>query len=225
MSNDFSKLLQEQRGYDVFAKKEEEYEERQKSFVNRFWLPPEKSTKIVFLDDNPVILDEHQVKIDGRWNNFFTCLRQLGQNCPLCEELDNRPATTGFYTIIDTSEWTDARGNKHVNEKKLFAPKFKTLQMLKRLSKKRGSLQGCVFDVYRTSADAYNVGDVFDYEGKLEEAQIKKLNKDIVPFDYAEILKPQAAGDLLRLLKRNAENTNTEDYDVYSKDAADDINF
>lgn len=225
MSNDFSKLLQEQRGYDVFAKKEEEFEERQKSFVNRFWLPPEKSAKIVFLDDNPVILDEHQVKLNGRWNNFFTCLRQLGQNCPLCDELDNRPATTGFYTIIDTSEWTDSRGNKHVNEKKLFAPKFKTLQMLKRLSKKRGSLQGCVFDVYRTSADAYNVGDVFDYEGKLEEAQIKKLNKDIAPFDYAEILKPQSAGDLLRILKRNAESTNTEDYDVYSKDAADDINF
>jgi len=225
VSNDFSKLLQEQRGYDVFAKKEEEYEERQKSFVNRFWLPPEKSAKIVFLDDNPVILDEHQVKLNGRWNNFFTCLRQLGQNCPLCDELDNRPATTGFYTIIDTSEWTDSRGNKHVNEKKLFAPKFKTLQMLKRLSKKRGSLQGCVFDVYRTSADSYNVGDVFDYEGKLDEEQIKKLNKDIAPFDYAEILKPLPASDLLRLLKRNAESTNTEDYDVYSKDAADEINF
>ena len=225
MSNEFSKLLQEQRGYDAFAKKEEEFEERQKSFVNRFWLPPEKSAKIVFLDDNPVILDEHQVKLNGRWNNFFTCLRQLGQNCPLCDELDNRPATTGFYTIIDTSEWTDSRGNKHVNEKKLFAPKFKTLQMLKRLSKKRGSLQGCVFDVYRTSADSYNVGDVFDYEGKLDEEQIKKLNKDIAPFDYAEILKPLPASDLLRLLKRNAESTNTEDYDVYSKDAADEINF
>ena len=225
MSNDFSKLLQEQRGYDVFAKKEAEFEERQKSFVNRFWLPPEKSAKIVFLDDDPVILDEHQVKINGRWNNFFTCLRQLGQNCPLCDELDNRPATTGFYTIIDTTEWTDSRGNKHVNEKKLFAPKFKTLQMLKRLSKKRGGLQGCVFDVYRTSADAYNVGDVFDYEGKLDEEQLKKLNKDIAPFDYAEILKPLPASDLLRILKRNAESINTDDYDVYSMDAADEINF
>ena len=225
MSNDFLKLLQEQRGYDAFAKKEEEYEERQRSFVNRFWLPPEKSAKIVFLDDDPVFLDEHQVKINGRWNNFFTCLRQLGQNCPLCDELNNRPATTGFYTIIDTTEWTDSRGNKHVNEKKLFAPKFKTLQMLKRLSKKRGGLQGCVFDVYRTSADAYNVGDVFDYEGKLDEEQLKKLNKDITPFDYAEILKPLSAGELLRILKRNAESTNTDDFDVYSMDAADEINF
>lgn len=221
---DFKELLEKSRGYDNFEKKEKEYEEKQKSFVNRFWLPGEGSAKIVFLDDNPPIIEEHQLQINGDWRNWFTCLRIVGEACPICDSLNNTPYTVGFYTIIDTSEWTDKSGNTHKNELKLFAAKFKTLQILKRLSGKRESLVGCVFDVFRSSSDAANTGDVFEFEGRLTKEQILKLNKDAKVFDYATIIKPKSAAEIAAILNRNSEasygagkpqgNTNFEyDYD------------
>lgn len=202
---DFKELLEKSRGYDNFEKKEKEYEEKQKSFVNRFWLPGEGSAKIVFLDDNPPIIEEHQLQINGDWRNWFTCLRIVGEACPICDVLDNKPYTVGFYTIIDTTEWTDKSGTTHKNELKLFAAKFKTLQILKRLSGKRESLVGCVFDVFRSSSDAANTGDVFEYEGRLTKEQILKLNKDAKVFDYAKIIKPKSAAEIAAILNRNSE--------------------
>lgn len=202
---DFKEFLEKSRGYDNFEKKEKEYEEKQKNFVNRFWLPSEGSAKIVFLDDNPPIIEEHQLQINGDWRNWFTCLRIVGEACPICDVLGNKPYTVGFYTIIDTTEWTDKSGNVHKNELKLFAAKFKTLQILKRLSGKREGLVGCVFDVFRSSIDAANTGDVFEYEGRLTKEQILKLNKDAKVFDYATIIKPKSAAEITAILNRNSE--------------------
>lgn len=219
MSN-FSEILKQRSGYAEFEQREKEYEERQKNYVNRFWLPPEGNTKIIFLDDNPPILEEHQLKINGDWRHWYTCLRVIGEACPICDILQDQPYTVGYYTIIDTAEWTDRKGQKHVNERKLLAVKFKALQMLKRLSAKRGSLVGCVFDVYRSSKDAFNTGDVFDYEGKLEPEQIKRLNPDAEPYDYAKILEPKSPAELKKLLQGNAERASNE-FAEFDRDEGD----
>lgn len=219
----FKDILDSKRGYEEFKKKEEEQEEKQKNYVARFWLPPEASTKIVFLDDDPPIIEEHQLKIDGDWRNWFTCLRIIGEACPICDVLESPPYTVGFYTVIDMAEFTDRRGNERKNERKLFTPKFKALQMMKRFSAKRGSLKGCVFEVYRSSKDSFNTGDVFDFEGKLDEDEIKKLNVDVSPFDYAEILKPKTVAELKRILKRNSEKSGKEFEDLETD--ADDVQF
>lgn len=218
MSGSFKDLINKKRGYDEFAKKEEEFEERRKSFVNRFWLPPEGNTKIIFLDDDPPIIEEHQLKIGGDWRNWLTCLRLIGEACPICDVLEDNPYTVGFYTVIDTAVWTDKKGNEHRNEKKLFPAKFKALQMLRRLSEKRGSLVGCCFDVYRSSKDAFNTGDVFDFEGKLDMEQIKKLNEEIEPFDYAEVLAPKTPAEIKKLLQKNAEKMGGADFSEYEKE-------
>jgi hypothetical protein len=199
---DFKDMLNQNRGYDAFAEKEKEAEERQKNFVNRFWLPADSSTRIVFLDDNPPIIEEHQLQIDGDWRNWVTCLRMVGDSCPVCDNLDSKAYTVGFYTVLDMSEWKDKQGKTHKNEMKLFPAKFKTLQVLKRLSAKRGSLEGCVFDVSRSTSDAPNTGDVFDFETKITKEEILALNPEAKPFNYAEILEPRAAGDIMALLKK-----------------------
>ena len=200
--SDFKDLLDRSRGYDVFEEKERAVEEKQKSYVNRFWLPADSTAKIVFLDDNPPIIEEHQLQIDGDWKNWFTCLRMVGEVCPICENLDNKAYTVGFYTILDMSEWVDKSGKTHMNELKLFPAKFKTLQVLKRLSAKRGSLEGCVFEVYRSTSDAPNTGDVFDFEEKLTKEDILALNPDAKPFNYAEILQPKEVGEIMNKLKK-----------------------
>jgi len=200
--SDFKDLLERSRGYDAFEEREREVEEKQKNYVNRFWLPADSNAKIVFLDDNPPIIEEHQLQIDGDWRNWFTCLRMVGEVCPICEHLDNKAYTVGFYTILDMSEWVDRNGKTHTNELKLFPAKFKTLQVLKRLSAKRGSLEGCVFEVYRSTSDAPNTGDVFDFEEKLTKDDILALNPDAKPFDYAEILQPKEVGEIMNTLKK-----------------------
>lgn len=200
--SDFKNFLDKNRGYDAFEEKEREVEEKQKNYVNRFWLPADSNAKIVFLDDNPPIIEEHQLQIDGDWRNWFTCLRMVGEACPICENLDNKAYTVGFYTIIDTSEWKDKSGKTHKNELKLFPAKFKTLQVLKRLSAKRGSLEGCVFEVYRSTTDAPNTGDVFDFEEKLTKEEILALNPDAKPFNYVEILQPKEVGEIMSKLKK-----------------------
>jgi hypothetical protein len=209
----FQEQLNRNRGYGAFTEKEKEAEERQKNYVNRFWLPADSSARIVFLDDNPPIIEEHQLQIDGDWRHWFTCLRMIGEACPICDSLDNKPYTVGFYTIIDMSEWKDKSGKTHKNELKLFPAKFKTLQVLKRLSAKRGSLEGCVFEVSRSTSDAPNTGDVFDFETKLSKDEILELCPDAQPFDYADILEPKSVGAIMEVLKRASKRSASRSID------------
>lgn len=214
------------RGYEIADKREKEIEERRKNTVRRFWLKPEGTTKIVFLDDNPPIIDEHQVKIDGDWKHWFTCNSVIGAECPHCKA-GNKPSVTGFYTILDMSEWTDSKGNVHRNERQLFSVKLKTLKKLKRASAKQRAkgfdgLVGCVFEVYRTDSDAPNTGDDYEFIERLTEEELKDLvgkNGTIEPFDYAQILAPKTEEEMNKALKESAETTSEE----YGDD--DDIDF
>lgn len=208
--SDFQSKLNNSRGYDAFSEKEKEIEAKQsRTFINRFWLPSDGTSKIVFLDDNPPIVEEHQIQIDGDWRNWFTCLRMVGESCPICDKLDSKPYTVGFYTVLDTTEWKDKQGRVHKNEIKLFPAKFKTLQVLKRLSAKRGSLDGCMFEVYRSSSDAPNTGDVFDFEKKLSMDEILAMNPEAKPLNYAEILEPKSSSEMLDVLRKATKKSSS----------------
>lgn len=227
MSN-FQDLLTKSRGYGAVEKKEQESEEKQKSFVNRFYLKAGSEAKIVFLDDNPPVIEEHQLQINGDWRNWFTCKRLLNEPCIICEELKDNPYTVGFYTILDLTEYTIQKGARKgeviKNSVKLFTPKLKALNLIKRQSQKRGGLELCVFDVYRSSADAFNVGDSFEFETKVTWDEIKQLNADAAPFDYAEILEPKTDGELKRIFNRNTQSnldTGVGDYE----ESADEVDF
>ena len=203
------------RGYDDLDRIEKEIQERRNTnTVYRFWLPPSKTTRIVFLDDNPPIYEEHQLKIKGDWRNWFTCGTPLGMPCECCERGD-RPYTAGAYTIIDGTEWTDKKGNVHKNERKLFVAKFETLKKLKQISVKRGGLRGCVFEVTRTSDTSPSTGDMFDFEKKLTEEELQKLFKENAePYNYDEILAPKSPSDLGKELDKEAANEYEEEEDI-----------
>ena len=68
-------------GYDVADEKIEKIEQEIANRVYRLWLKPEGETTIVFMDDKPPIIEEHQLKIGDSWQNWFTCLEVLGQPC------------------------------------------------------------------------------------------------------------------------------------------------
>lgn len=209
---DFGDLLKKSRGYDAFKHKEIEVERKQKEredkvWVNRFWLRPEQETRIIFLDDDPIVLEEHQMKLNGDWRNWFTCLKMLNQHCVLCDEIKDTPSTVGFYTILDLTEYTNKKGEKVKSSVKLFTPKFKALQLIKRQSQKRGGLELCMFDVYRSSADAFNVGDSFEYiDEEITWEDVKALNPDAKVFDYAEILAPKTNEEIRKILNKNTQD-------------------
>lgn len=184
------------RGYAEAEKKAKEIDERKSNSVFRFWMPKATTTRIVFLDDNPPVYDEHNLQINGSWKNWFTCKKQFGEQCSICDG-GTYAYTAGAYTILDGTEWTDKKGTVHKDEKKLYIAKMDTLKKLKQMSAKRGGLRGCVFEVTRTDGDkSPGTGDMFDFEYKMTEAElIAKFGgadgKGVIPFNYDEILAPK----------------------------------
>lgn len=176
--------------------------------AQRLWMPRGGEASVTIVDDDtqpfcfkyegeehnlmlPVILREHQMKIDGSWRNWFTCLKSSGKPCPLCFG-KHRPYQAAIYTVIDHSEWEDKQGNLHKDELKLLVVKTSTpaFGMLKKESNKRGGLRGCRYDVSRQGEKAATIGDVWQFDAKTE------LPDKIQPFNYLEIFAPKSEEDL-----------------------------
>ncbi len=181
---------------------EEEEERRAAAQVRRFWLPPDAEGEITFVDDMenaPFNMWEHNLKINGNWRNWYTCINksQPGEvDCPICDD-GNRPYYVGFFTVIDHREWTDKKGNKHVNEVKLFPAKLNVLKKLKRQLEKQGTLTGKRFTVFRADRKTPATGDDFEFVG---DTDIATEYPEAVAFDYAEILAPKKARFLQRVV-------------------------
>ena len=103
----------------------------------RFWMPVESTSKLVFVDDQPACVREHNPKMNGSWKNWTTCIREIYPEDPACcEKLagDYKSYYVGYYTVIDCNKWTDKRGNTYQFEMKLFGAKIKTLKLLEQKS-------------------------------------------------------------------------------------------
>jgi hypothetical protein len=179
----------------------------------RFWMKPESETNIIFLDDDPPILEEHQLKLNGKWNNFFTCRKVLGEECPLCNAGD-KPYTVGFFPIIDRTEFSRKSGERAKDTPRVLAAKFKTLKQLRKLSKKYGGLTGVEFNVERTSNKSPSVGDIFIKEDDHDTAAVEKiLNKklaEVIP-NWDEYLAPQSEADLRKIAGGAAADSSTDE--------------
>jgi hypothetical protein len=138
---------------------------------NRFWMKEQTKREVCFIDDEPFCVYEHNPKLNGKWTNWFTCLKEKHDIVPCCEKLGERSRYyVGYYTIVDLTEHTDAKGNKYQYEIKLLPTKLKTLQLMKRKKGDRGSLIGCIFNVHRDTADDPNCGNEYEFqrEAKME---------------------------------------------------------
>jgi hypothetical protein len=156
-------------GYDGVDREKERI--ARLSGPNRFWMKEGTKREIVFIDDDPICLYEHNPKLNGKWTNWFTCLKDSSDIVPCCEKLGERSRYyVGYYTIVDLTEHTDAKGNKYRYEVKLLPAKLKTLQLLRRKKQDRGSLIGCIFNVHRDSREDPNCGGEFEFqrEAKLD---------------------------------------------------------
>ena len=199
-----------QRGWDNLDDFKREYSNQPR----RLWMPKESSKKVIFLDDNPFRFYEHQLYLNGSWQNWFTCLKQgeTSRECPLCK-MDDNPYYVGMYTIVDMSEYFDKKGNQHKNELRIFAAKIDTMKLLKLKKERMGSLVGCKFEISRVGEKSPSVGNNFEYVEKLTMEQVDELvNKDrgaqkleVKPFAYEEIFAPPSEESLLTVVRRIKE--------------------
>jgi len=191
--------------------KAKEVEKMQGGGGNRFWIPAEKSAKMTFLDGEGFYMWEHNLKLRGKWNNFYTCLQDFS-NCPLCDSGD-KASHVCVFSIIDHTPYESKKYKRIVkNQKKLLVIKPKALAKLKlkRDKKADGDLTLAAFEVTRTDADAPNTGDDFEFLGRLTKEKLAKLIPAelsaeerkvwLDPFDYVTLFEPKNASILEKLV-------------------------
>lgn len=150
-------------GYGGVRREQERIE--QGSGPNRLWMPAGAKKEVVFVDDEPVCIHEHNPKMNGEWTNWFTCLKDVYEDVACCEILNPsgyKPYYVGFYTCIDCSEYIDKKGNKYQYEMKLFPAKLKTLKRLQMRRTERGPFAGKLFSIMRVDDKSPSSGDEFE---------------------------------------------------------------
>lgn len=174
----------------------------------RFWMPKGSSKVVIFLSDGtgplpygPPKIAEHNPPIGQgkqRWQHWHSCLEPvLGKGaCPLCnwETTHNgvgRAYFGLFFTIVDTTEFEDASGQKRSNVKRLLCAKKDTAELITRKYVSRiessDTLRGAMFRVFRGNGDKTpSVGDDYEFMQMVDLSTLP----DSEPFDYAEMLAP-----------------------------------
>lgn len=232
-----------QRGFEAVDRIATEIATRAAAMANgrwfRFFITVGDERKIVFLDTNPPVIKEHNLKLNGKYGNHFTCLAQVGQECPLCKAGD-RPSDVGFFTILDLTPYTvkngpDA-GKTRTASVKVFAAKFKVLAQLKKFALKYangGGLVGKVFEVSRSAEkNSPATGDTFIPDGTMDAGEILtlinanrgvdkegkarpayKTLEDAMP-NWTEYLAPKTAAELEAVAGGKAQEVSSDDAEV-----------
>jgi len=145
------------------AAKVEEERRAAATMPRRFWMPKGGKKDIVFVDDDPFTIYEHQYQINGSWKNWMTCARGVYDDAFCCAKLTDRTRRwVGYFTIVDLSEWKDQKGNVRKNEIGLFAAPLNVLKILEsRKADSGGTLVGALITVQRVGDTGAAVGNDF----------------------------------------------------------------
>jgi hypothetical protein len=172
----------------------------------RFRLKNDESGKVTFLDNPSFFVHEHNLRIDGKFGNFFTCVKDF-DTCPVCEDGDT-PGYIVVATVIDHTVWEDREGKKHRNQKKLFVGKGKARQsLLRQIERRDDDLKYCVYEMSRgSSSTECSTGEDYEFLKRLNRGQTKKFipagEKDswLEPFDYEELFTPKSIEELSEII-------------------------
>lgn len=182
----------------------------------RFWLKNETEAKITFLDSPDFYCSEHNLQLNGKWNNHFTCLGDFDV-CPPCEQGD-APSYILVGTVIDHSVYIDDEGKEFRDQKKLLVTKGQARQNLLRQIDKRGNLKFAHYTLARgKSKQECSTGETFEYEKVLTKESLVKYikavwdkqnkkytDKDIeeflTPYDYEKVFAPKTSEELRKIV-------------------------
>jgi len=223
-------------GYQALREREEHEAEERSRRVFRVWLREGEKGKFTFLDNDGFFYKEHNLKLRGKWGNFFTCPGDYTE-CPLCDS-GERASSVAAFTVIDHRPYEvkhgPDKGKIRKNVKKLLVVKRGALHKLMDRRQKlgeKGLLYG-VFEFARFSATECNTGEQFDFLGKrfspdkLKTLAPKGADPDewIKPFDYFELLAPRSVEELRKVVGQvvvGADSGTTKDNKTTDTDDVD----
>jgi hypothetical protein len=166
--------------------------------VRRFFIKPEESAFITFLDGELIEVDgekcydnfgamEHSFMHNGEMANFI-CNKAVEGYCVLCD--DKKFSTYHLlFTILDHRKVTGKNGTTYQNQKRLFTARRETVKLLMR----KGSLVGKTFEVLRAGKKSPSEGQIFELQEANTLASIKSKynlpNVDTIDYEKALTVK------------------------------------
>lgn len=187
------------------ASTEKRRSERGRMF--RFFLKNKEECRITFIDGDlgpegflvPPRYYEHNLFMNGRYNNFFVCPEKTNPNtedpCPICAGGD-WPSLVALFTIIDHRSFKTKDNVLVPYSTKLFVAKSGTFELLNKLAGKKGGLAGASFDVSRIGDDKVPaVGNMFDFVEKktpqeLQGVYTRQMKDEKGVLKLVDIFKP-----------------------------------
>ena len=195
--------------------------DRKRNTPRRFYLKRgtvDTPVNVIFLDETPFCLYEYNLVIDGKWGNYFTCLRSSTGKDPFAAYKDiiqmNR-SYMGFLTILDCTHYSDRAGKEHHFTKKLLPMTSKALAKAEGWKKSKKSLVGCMYEVRRSDADkSERIGDDWQFSERVDLSTLKNpdgSSPDLTPANYKDILAPRSEEEIKTLLQSIVSGTTIVD--------------
>ena len=169
----------------------------------RHWQPAGTTNRLLFLDDDPTCLWEHNAKINGSWKWWEPCKirNKMEATCATCERYDDRwPYFTGLFTVMNLTPWTSKKGHIFNLQREIFSPKLGgkdkpgVLKKVEKLKAKHGRLRGLVFDVERSGAKTESCGDDFELVEKIDPGDIAAFRDKMVA-EHLTLINEKLAAD------------------------------
>lgn len=145
----------------------------------RFFMRPGETKELILLDEEPdFFMFEHNMKNPqtGKWGMTLPCLKDV-ENCPICENTDSTSYYAMFFTVIDLTEYTDTKGEKHEFSRKLLCVKSSQHKKFLRLYNKHKSLRGIVLEMTRDGDKDAAIGNDIEYVETIAEEELRKYVK------------------------------------------------
>lgn len=188
-------------GWGAVAKRQAEVAEREESAKNQvrdFWMKPDETATIQFLQDEPYCYDAHQVKDKkGNWS-VVPCQLNTGRHCVLCSEGVKQTWRAAFKIIDYRGSW-DKDKKKFTYDKpveKIWKVGSTIAQQLKQIVDKRGKeLTEMVFEVTRSGSgkdSSYNFEQAFDDDDR----KLKPIDWDEVTPSAEELCQPPTEDEI-----------------------------
>ena len=193
-------------GYETAQRKQQEAQQAYGPM--RFWLKAGSSAKVTFLDTEGFYFSEHNLQRNGKWGNYYTCLKDFSE-CPLCEAGD-RSGYVCAYTIIDHSEYQSTKTGRIIkNQKKLLVVRPQVMNKLARRKESLdGNLQYGLFLFSRDSQQECSTGEDIEFIKRLSKDDILKFKprdgnvtdeEFLSPFNYMELFQPKSVDELRQI--------------------------
>lgn len=184
-------------------------QEQRDNEVFRYYMKAEQERVITFLDGgldvdgdlDSLVYYEHTINNPALKYPKYVCINDPanGVTCPICDS-GNQPYFATVFTVLTHETWHSKKEKKDFEGSiQLFVAKQGVADKLRKKAKKYANgLAGATFEVTRTNADAYNVGDDYDYvqTDTLEDLQAAFPDVVVAPLDYDEVIKVHTVEEL-----------------------------